>query len=236
MPAATPPTGRARRALTSLGSPLARRGRAAFAAVLRHRPDGFEFEGRPYEYFAHPYNETWRNERAVEIPIALGALDARGGGRVLEVGNVLVHYGRSGHDVVDKYERASNRVVQADIVDFMPPVAYDLIVAISTLEHVGLDEDVKDPAKPRRAVEHMASLLAPGGELLVTIPLGYNAAVDSDLETGALGFDEVGHLRRLDRLNRWSQASALEVAGTAYGHPFAAANALAVARRRAVPR
>jgi SAM-dependent methyltransferase len=206
------------------------------AAALRHRPDGFEFDGVSYRYFAHPYNETWRNERAVEIPVAMRTLEQRGGSRVLEVGNVLVHYGRAGHDVVDKYERASNRVVQADIVDFRTSARYDLIVAISTLEHVGFDEDVKDPAKPRRAVEHMTSLLAPGGELLVTIPLGYNAAVDRDLETGALGFDEVGYLRRLDRFNRWSEASASAVAGAAYGHPFAAANALAVARRRAVPR
>jgi hypothetical protein len=63
--------------------------RAGVAAARRLRPGSFTFAGREYRYFEHPYNETWRNGRAVELPIVLGALDERPGARVLELGNVL---------------------------------------------------------------------------------------------------------------------------------------------------
>ena len=119
---------------------------------------------------------------------------------------MLVHYGHGGHDVVDKYEPAAD-VFAEDIVDFGPAAPYDVIVAISTLEHVGFDEDVKDPAKPRRAVEQMASMLAPGGRLVVTIPLGYNEALDRDLLAGEAGFDEVRYLKRVSRLGRWGEVA-----------------------------
>src|SRR6476469_7061547 len=65
----------------------------------RHRarpPWFFTFQGAAYPYLIHPHNFTWENERAVEVPIAWRAvmLARVRGGRVLEVGNVLGHYGR----------------------------------------------------------------------------------------------------------------------------------------------
>jgi SAM-dependent methyltransferase len=222
----------ARERVLRLGSPLARGARVAAAAVIGRRPDRFELGDRRYRYFVHPYNATWRNERAVELPPALAQLGETPGARVLEVGNVLAHYGHGGHDVVDKYE-PSPAVVSVDIVDFHPDEPYDVIVAISTLEHVGFDEEVRDPGKPRRAVEHMASLLAPGGRMLVTVPLGYNDALDRDLLADGLGFDQVRYLKRTSRLGRWREAPAAAVAGTRYGHPYRWANAVAVAERRA---
>jgi SAM-dependent methyltransferase len=231
MSAAAPPTGTRERVLR-LAAPPARAARATVAALLRRRPDGFELGGRRYRYFAHPYNATWRNERAVELPVALALLHDAPEARVLEVGNVLVHYGHGGHDVVDKYEQAPG-VFSVDIVDFRPASPYDVVVAISTLEHVGFDEDVRDEAKPRRAVERMASVLAPGGRLLVTVPLGYNEALDRDLLGDGLGFDSVRFLKRVSRLGRWREVQAADVAGARYGHPYRWANVVAVAERRA---
>lgn len=59
----------------------------------------FSYRGAQLAYFVHRHNYTWLNERAVEIPIARLALTGVGNGRVLEVGNVLSHYGsaRRGH-------------------------------------------------------------------------------------------------------------------------------------------
>jgi SAM-dependent methyltransferase len=202
--------------------------------VLAHRvrPGTFTFAGVEYRYFAHPYNETWRNERAVELPIVLRALDERPGARVLEVGNVLAHYGRGGHEVIDKYEAAPG-VRAVDVAELDPADKYDLIVTISTLEHVGLDEDVRDPAKPRRAVERMVSALAPGGMLLVTVPLAYNENLDRDLREGLIGFDQVGFLKRVSASNRWAEVPAAEAAEIAYGTPYQYANGLAVGTLRA---
>jgi hypothetical protein len=206
--------------------------RPGLVMAHRLRPGTFTFAGSEYRYFAHPYNETWRNERAVELPLVLRALDERPGARVLEVGNVLAHYGRSGHEVIDKYEAAPG-VRGIDVVELDPADKYDLIVTISTLEHVGLDEEVRDPAKPRRAVERMTAALAPGGMLLVTVPLAYNEDLDRDLREGLIGFDEVGFLKRVSASNRWVEVAAAESAGIAYGTPYACANGLAVGIVRA---
>jgi len=90
--------------------------------------------------------------------------------RILEVGNVLAHYYPHQHDVLDKYEQAPG-VMNGDVVDFRPGKLYDLIVSISTLEHVGWDEEPRDPLKFLRGVEHLTTLLAPGGRMLVTLPI-----------------------------------------------------------------
>jgi SAM-dependent methyltransferase len=216
----------------ALGPPAAKAVHTVMAAALRLRPATFEFAGRRLRYFAHPYNETWRNERAVEIPIALQVLDEHRGRRVLEVGNVLAHYGRRGHDVVDKYEQAAG-VRNLDILDLEPGEHYDLVLTVSTLEHVGFDEDERDPEKPRAAVERMAGVLAPGGTLLVTVPLGYNDALDRDLRSGRIPFDELRFLKRVSRGNRWQEVPSAAAAGIAYGAPYPWANGVAVGIRRA---
>ncbi|MBN1677269.1 MAG: hypothetical protein JW880_01895, partial [Candidatus Thermoplasmatota archaeon] len=106
----------------------------------------FSLQGTKYRYFIHRHNTTWKNERCVEIPIVRKILDEYQGKTVLEVGNVLSHYFAVGHDVVDKYE-ASPGVVNQDVVDFRPGREYDLIVSISTMEHVGWDEDPREKSK-----------------------------------------------------------------------------------------
>ncbi len=188
----------------------------------------FTFDGRRHRYGVHAYNTTWRNERTVEIPLVAAVMDRHVRGAILEVGNVMHHYGRTGHDVVDRYEPGPG-VANVDIVDFRPERRYDLIVSASTLEHVGFDEDVEDPGKPVRAVRHLATLLAPGGLLFVTFPLGYNRDVDLATRENAFGFDALGYLQRVSGpTNRWHEVSADAVRRARYGLPYPAANAVAV--------
>jgi SAM-dependent methyltransferase len=197
----------------------------------RFRGRRFEFDGRQLPYFVAAYNTTWENERAVEMAICLDALERRAGGRVLEVGNVIKHYVASPHDVVDKYEQGA-QAFRMDVTEFRPELPYDLIVSISTFEHIGFDEEVRDPDKPLRAIAHVTGLLAPGGELLITAPLGYNPALDDAAARGALGFDEVRYLRRISPDNQWAEASAADVAGARYDAPFPRANAVLIGRSR----
>jgi SAM-dependent methyltransferase len=194
--------------------------------ALAKRAQGrtFGFQGALYPYFAHHYNETWRNERAVEVPLARAQLR----GEVLEVGNVLAHYDPHVHTVIDLYEPAPD-VLNVDVVDYVTDRRFDTIVAISTLEHVGFDEATPDPGKPRRAVEHLAGLLAPGGTLWVSVPLGYNPAINELMAPGAGVFDRVAYLQRVSADNRWQEASWAQVEGSVYGQPFLAGNAIAVA-------
>src|SRR4051812_6373345 len=59
----------------------------------------------PLPYLVHSYNETWRYERCVEVPLARAFIE-RHPGQGIEVGNVLSHYGEVAHPIYDKYERA----------------------------------------------------------------------------------------------------------------------------------
>jgi SAM-dependent methyltransferase len=195
-----------------------------------HARRSFIVRGTRYRYYAGAHNNAWSNERTVELAIALPFLSRAGNGRVLEVGNVLSHYVPTRHDVVDKYEQAPG-VLNADVLDFQPDGPYDLIVSISTLEHVGWDEDVVEADKPLRAIDHLAGMLAPGGTLLVTLPLGYNPHLDEALRNGAHHLDDVAFVQRISRDNRWRETTASVVAGARYGDPFPAANALAIGAR-----
>jgi hypothetical protein len=198
------------------------------------RPTGaFEHEGAALPYLRHPYNYTWLNERAVEVPLALAQLQQAGpGARVLEIGNVLAHYQPGAHTVVDKYEQAPG-VHNVDVVDIeigpVLPGPVDLVLAVSTLEHVGLDEEVRDPGKPARAIAHLTSLLAAGGRLWCTFPVGYNPALDEGLRADGLGFTRLTALRRTGRDNRWEQVPVADVWGTGYDWLLYTAQAIVVA-------
>jgi len=183
--------------------------------------------GVEYPYFYHWYNRTWRNERTVEIPIVRRILEARPGACVLEVGNVLSHYFGRDHEVVDKYEKAHG-VHNIDVVDFRPGKKYDVIVCISTLEHVGWDDPPRDPEKPIRALNHLRSLLAPGGILVVTIPIGYNPDIDGLIGKGRLEFNSLHFIKRTTLDNRWTETDWSGVAESRYNTPYPAANALAI--------
>ncbi len=201
----------------------------------------FQFLGTSHSYFVHPYHRTWTAERAVEIPIALQCLNgARKGARVLEVGNVLAHYPqgrerirRFEYTVVDKFEKAPG-VVNVDVLDFTPQKPFDLILTISTLEHIGLDEG-GEPTGWRVAVARLVGLLAKGGRLLVTMPIGYNWDVDQYLREERLPFDEVHYLKRISTDNLWRETGLSEVKWTRYNFPHRGGNAIMIGFLTAPP-
>ena len=186
----------------------------------------FTFRGQRFEYFVHPYNATWRNERSLEIPLARHMLEKYAPTDVLEVGNVLSHYLRAQHTILDKYERRKG-VVTTDVVEYTPSKRYSLVLSISTLEHVGWDETPRQPGKHLEAVKRLRELLSPGGVLMVTMPLGYNLDLDQDLEARKLGFSEYVFFKRVS-YREWIEAGWAEVRGTPYGQPYRAGNALAI--------
>ena len=188
----------------------------------------FEWDGRPVAYFHHQYNWTWLNERGVETALALEVLRAHAGQDVLEVGNVTGHYVPADHVVVDKYEHAPG-VVNVDVADLVLDQRFDLILAVSTLEHVGLDEEILDPHKPARAISRLKTLLKPGGLLWVTHPVGYNLDMDAQLRSGALGFDHLRALRREDTRNTWRQVPVDEVWQAEYDRLVYTAHGVVVA-------
>lgn len=143
----------------------------------------FTYRGSTLRLFDHPYNDTRKNERAVEVAIALRFVFTNcDGARVgLEVGNVLGHYGVTGHTVVDLYERGwpgGPHVTNVDVLDY-DAGPFDWIVSISTIEHTD---------DPLATLAHLRSLLAPGGHLLVTFPMGAHFDLDTAALDDTLGF------------------------------------------------
>jgi hypothetical protein len=198
----------------------------------------FVVDGREYDYFWHPVETTWRSERAVEVPVGLAELRTADPRRTLEVGNVLCKYTHppAAHTIVDKYEQAHG-VINADALTYSGG-PYDLIVSISTLEHIGYDEEPREPDKAARTIANLRHLLSPSGTMIATIPVGYNRDLDDALRDGSLG----AHVAYLGRTSewRWRQMEAAESrarhgwpwpgTGVAYGWPWPGANVLAIAR------
>lgn len=205
--------------------------RWAVGHVRAGRPstETFRYDGADLPYLHDRYNSTWLNERAVEVPLAAAVLAGTdSSARVLEVGNVMAHYQPITHTVVDRYEKASG-VHNVDVVDIDLPGFFDLILAVSTLEHVGFDEEIRDPGKPARAIAHLTSLLAPGGRLWCTIPVGYNSDLQEGLREGRLGFTRLTALRRTGPANRWEEIPVDDVWGITYDWLLYTAHAVVVA-------
>lgn len=192
---------------------------------LTRTPRTFTFDGRSYPYFYHSYNTTWDVERTVEIPVAWDLVSRNLDTQVLEVGNVLSYYFPVSHTVVDKFESVPG-VVRQDILDFRPDRLFDLIVSISTLEHVGWDDDEKDAEKPIAAIQALQSMLGPAGILMVTIPIAYNPPLDLRLVADDTLFQRRRFLRRVSAKNRWVETDQTEALRHRYGHPYTGANAL----------
>lgn len=178
--------------------------KAILRTYLRGKADFFIFQNKKYDYFYHLYNCTCLSERAVEIPIAWEIVRNYSGKRILEVGNVLSHYYSFPHDIVDKYEK-SGKVINQDIVDFQPEEKYDLIVSVSTLEHVGFDEEEKDPEKVLSAMDNLKKNLNPGGKIIATMSLGWNKELDRLLREGRLGFGKQYFMKKISDDNKWEE-------------------------------
>lgn len=188
----------------------------------------FTFQGQRYPYLYHRYKHTWLTERAVEVPIVEAIVERHSADRVLEVGNVLSHYRPQAHLVVDKYEKATG-VLNRDVLELDDLGPFDLVVAISTLEHVGRDEEPRDSALALEAVWRLRSLLTPGGRLVVTVPVGYHPGLDQAFGAGAFPLARASALRRRELGPHWRECAPEEVWGTPYDFLLYSARAVLVA-------
>lgn len=175
----------------------------------------FSFNGEKYRYFYNKYNHTWMNERSIEIPIIIREIKKENikDEEILEIGNVLNHYYPFEHAIVDKYEKAKG-VVNQDVVDFNLKKKYNLILSISTIEHVGWDEKLQDPKKIPLSIKNLKKHLKKGGKIILTVPMGHNPYLDNLIEENKL-FEKRYFMKR-GFMNRWKETSFEEVKGIKY--------------------
>ena len=185
------------------------------------------FAGRTLPCFDHPHNATWSGERCLEMAIAKHLLELADPETTLEVGNVLAHYLAVRHEVIDKYEKGARNL---DIVDLSTSRRYDLILSISTFEHIGFDEPYAGPSEEKilAAVETCQRHLSRSGRLVLTLPLGYNPGLDRILADGSFKADVEHYFERTGYLT-WKHSSKERALARSFGRPWPYANALLVA-------
>ncbi len=198
--------------------------------LLRERT--VEFRGDRITLIYASYNTTWANERCIELAIARWFLKGLPSDKILEVGNVLSHYFDVRHTIVDKYEPGS---IQVDIVDFEPGRLYDLVLSISTIEHIAFDETDENEVIPedverkiRAAIDRCLKLLSPGGTFVITVPIGYNPILDEMIAPDLLGSTRTAWYKRFPKRS-WREVSMEEGMNCRYGSPYPYANCIMVA-------
>jgi SAM-dependent methyltransferase len=155
---------------------------------------------------------TAANERIVELPYVYRALaGAPPGSSVLDVGaaesTLAFSLASIGFEVtavdLHPYPLSHPRLeaVEADILDWEPNRTFDVVLCVSTLEHIGLGAygdtpHESDGSADRRALERLRELTRPSGLLILTVPFG---AASGDLTQR--GYDRAA-LERL--LADWS--------------------------------
>jgi len=185
----------------------------------------FKLNNQTYKYYYAIYNTTFLKERAVEIPIIMKYVKEYEGKRILEIGNVLSHYENFVHEIVDKYEKAEE-VNNTDIIEYKPEQKYDLVVSISTFEHIGWDETPKVDDKVLVALNRLKSFMNPGGKAVLTLPLGHNHYFEKILKDKLFNFNESYFLKRISKDNQWVQIEYKDIGDVQYDYPYQNANVL----------
>lgn len=169
-------------------------------------------------------NMVFRSERAVELPIIKKEIMKVTDDEILEIGNVTKQYFGGRHLVIDKYDDSMG-IINEDVTKIKLNKKFKLIISISTLEHIGFDEQKKEPNKIRKAIRKIRSLLEKGGKAVITIPLGYNHYADRFImENENL---DISILRKI-KGNLWTQRSAKNMFNIQYNYPYKYANAVAI--------
>jgi hypothetical protein len=191
----------------------------------------FLFNNQIYTYFRHPYNTTDLNERIIEIPIIQALIDSKL--RILEVGNVLSHYFTIHHTVVDLYEEAVG-VINEDICTYNPKENFNLVVSISSLEHIGDLERIK------KAFENLLKLLFPGGQIWFTVPINqghfgnsFGEEMDNYIQNIAnyiKGHHVLYAMRRVSLSNKWEQVPISNIWDCGYNTLYSNASGIVIGK------
>lgn len=185
----------------------------------------FTYRRKRLKYFLK-VNRYISGERIVEIAVVADLLKNRKFRNCLEVGDTLSNYYKFPHDIIDKYERRRS-VINADAYSYDFGKEYDIILSISTIEHIGHDELEKAPEKSILTIKHLIEFLSKDGLLMITVPLRYNDQIDSFVKSNEMKFD-IRFLQRVSFLNDWIEVSEERAFSKDYDFMHFRANSVAI--------
>jgi SAM-dependent methyltransferase len=222
-----------------------------FAAGARRAPRTVAGPARPRDLVAPPASD----ERPIEIPWCLARYD--GEASVLDVGYAFAEpVYLAGLVALGARELVGVDLVEADVPGLRPVVAdvrdlpfedsaFELVLCISTLEHVGLDNAVyglgaeRDEAGQEQALRELHRVLARDGRALITVPCGEQQDLGWQVQRPPAAwvelFERAGFLVFEDELyalgpDGWR--STTDVAGARYGDRGPGASAVLCAELR----
>jgi SAM-dependent methyltransferase len=132
------------------------------------------------------------SERIVEVPFVHRNLPYPFRGRLLDVGyresEIIFQTASLGFDAwgIDIRPPAAEfpgaHFVQGDVIkNPFEPKSFDVVIGLSTFEHIGLTaygNTAKDPDGDLHAVQAVHRILKPSGRFLLTVPFGKHGATD----------------------------------------------------------
>ena len=196
-----------------------------------------QFRGERYRYLYHRYKHTWLTERAVEVPVVQAMVDRHPGRPRARGGQRPVALPRAAATSLSTSTSRRPGILNRDVLDLDDLGRFDLVVAISTLEHVGRDEEPRDPELAPEAVRRLEALVAPGGRLVVTVPIGYHPGLDEAFRSRRPAHDAGRPPRGRGSLGpHWREVAPDEVWGTPYDFLLYSARAVLFVGDRAARR
>lgn len=158
--------------------------------------------------FKLEFAKEYTTERVVEYPWVFSNLKLDTG-KVLDVGccrsKLSIQLASLGHEVygIDisdyPYTHPALNFSRQDITKLtFESDFFDRIIAVSTIEHVGIANSVKDSEGDKVAVREMARVLKPEGIMLVTVPFGKHCITPMERVYDSKALDQLFHFLNAD--------------------------------------
>ena len=173
------------------------------------------------EYFDHPYNNKIKNERTIEIPIALRYFEKFGKlNNFIEIGAVLPYYLKDcNHCCIDPVDPKATNLQYAENIDYLNKH----ILSISTIEHINTNDYGIKIKSEFTAYDILRDIYKKSLTCLISWPIGYNPQLDNDV-LASTQFNSV-YFEKIED-NNWIIVEKKEMYKIKYNYPYEFGNGL----------